>query len=281
MKKSNNKFKVKTIAILSVILISIVGLTVFTQVHRNLSDASGSGNDKIADGTLEFQAVDINGDRVAITNAPIGKDVTLHVALTTSAESHSDEDYVIKMDNADFVIDGLRNDGDYIQLNSNGNIITVTIDYNQDKSAYDLIVTGWKNGTTLSFDLGGHKNSENKTTVTMTTNSATHGGMLKAEITAYGDIEYSNMKTVNHDRLSISSDGTIVRDENGNELSGNLTYTLKGNLEVSNSANATINGKINVSDVLTIPSGIDVSDLDILKNYLTVSGTGLTEENIS
>lgn len=281
MKKSNNKFKAKTIAILSLILISIIGLTVFTQVHRNLSDASGSGNDKIADGTLEFQAVDINGDRVAITSAPIGKDVTLHVALTTSAESHSDEDYVIKMDNADFVIDGLRNDGDYIQLNSNGNIITVTIDYNQDKSAYDLIVTGWKNGTTLSFDLGGHKNSENKTTVTMTTNSATHGGMLKAEITAYGDIEYSNMKTVNHDRLSISSDGTIVRDENGNELSGNLTYILKGNLEVSNSANATINGKINVSDVLTIPSGIDVSDLDTLKNYLTVSGTGLTEEDIS
>lgn len=48
------------------------------------------------------------------------------------------------MDNADFVIDGLSKNGDYIELNSNGNIIRVTISYNSNKSAYDLIVTGWK-----------------------------------------------------------------------------------------------------------------------------------------
>lgn len=279
MEKIKN-FKVKAIVLIAVIVAAVVGIAVFTQVSKNTSDAAGSGNDKIADGTLEFQAVDNSGQRVTINTAPVGKDVTLHVALTTSAESHSGEDYVIKMDNADFVIDGFSKNGDYIELNSNGNIIRVTIAYNSNKSAYDLIVTGWKNGTSLSFDLGGHKNSENKTTVTMVTNSATHGGLIEADLTAYGDINYSNTKIVNHNKLTISSDGKVIRDENGNELNEKLTYILRGNLDISNSANATINGKVNVSDIINIPAGIDISDLETLKSYLTVSGTGLSDSNV-
>ena len=134
MEKIKN-FKVKAIVLIAVIVAAVVGIAVFTQVSKNTSDAAGSGNDKIADGTLEFQAVDNSGQRVTINTAPVGKDVTLHVALTTSAESHSGEDYVIKMDNADFVIDGFSKNGDYIELNSNGNIIRVTIAYNSNKSA--------------------------------------------------------------------------------------------------------------------------------------------------
>ena len=273
-------FKVKAIALIAVMVATAVGIIIFTQVRQNTSNAAGSGNDKIADGTLEFQAVDNSGQKVTINTTPVGKDVTLHVAITTSAESHSGEDYVVKMDNADFAIDSLTKEGDYIELNSNGNIIRVTIDYNSDHSAYDLIVTGWKNGTSLSFDLGGHKNSENKTTVTMVTNYATHGGLIETDLTAYGAINYSNTKNVNHNKLTISSDGKAIRDENGNELNEKLTYILRGNLDISNSANATVNGKINVSDFINIPAGIEISDLEVLKSYLTVSGTGLSDSNV-
>ena len=75
----------------------------------------------------------------------------------------------------------------------------------------------------------------------MVTNSATHGGLIEADLTAYGDINYSNTKIVNHNKLTISSDGKVIRDENGNELNEKLTYILRGNLDISNSANATIN----------------------------------------
>lgn len=114
----------------------------------------------------------------------------------------------------------------------------------------------------------------------MVTNSATHGGLIETDLTAYGAINYSNTKIVNHNKLTISSDGKVIRNENGNELNEKLTYILRGNLDISNSANATVNGKINVSDFINIPAGIEISDLEVLKSYLTVSGTGLSDSNV-
>lgn len=271
--KKLNKKMISIIAVICIIAISaiiaVIGYTSISEVY---------GNDSIISGDLYFMS-----KNQKVSSVPIDEPVSLHVFIGLSANASNDQYYVINLDNLDFDIYNLNSENKITIQASEGNTIECWVRDKGDGTG-EIIVSGWNSGTTLSFNLTGEFHEKGKTTATMVTNDTFSNGLLTAEIESYGEnlIEYSNTKTVNYNSLFVSPDGTLVKDASGNDLSTNgslLEYTLKGNL-TNNPDNETIT-EITVNDTLTIPSGINIEDLDILKSYLSFSGIDENSVKIS
>ena len=271
--KSVNKITIAAIALtIAIITAVIIGTATYGAGDENY------GNSDIGSGKLYFVA-----NNKEITTTPINETVSLHVNIGLAAGASANKDYLIKLNNSKFIISGLEEDNNSITFDSNGNKIVCTIRYNPD-GTYDVIVSGWKDGTSLDFDLTGEMKEKGEVIATMDTSQDVYGGQLVANLIGYGDNEilYTNSKHVNHNKLSISSDGTEIKDESGNNLIANegfLEYTLKGNL-LNNPDNETITN-ISVEDILIIPSGININNIDSLKRYLTFSGIDEKDIDIS
>ena len=265
-----NKFKKLDKRVITII--SIVCLILVSAVIAALAESSTSeiyGNESIISGDLYFMS-----KNQKVTSIPVDEPVSLHVFIGLSASATSDQYYVIDLDSLDFDIYNLNSENKIKIQASEGNIIEAWVRDKGDGTG-EIVISGWKSGTTLSFNLTGEFHEKGKTTATMATNKNFSNGKLTAEIESYGEnlIEYSNSKNVNYNSLYISPDGTVIKDASGNDLSTNnslLEYTLRGTL-VNNPDNETIT-KITVNDTLTIPSGINIEDLDTLKSYLSFSG---------
>ena len=265
-----NKFKKLDERVITII--SIVCLILVSAVIAALAESSTSeiyGNESIISGDLYFMS-----KNQKVTSIPVDEPVSLHVFIGLSASATSDQYYVIDLDSLDFDIYNLNSENKIKIQASEGNIIEAWVRDKGDGTG-EIVISGWKSGTTLSFNLTGEFHEKGKTTATMATNKNFSNGKLTAEIESYGEnlIEYSNSKNVNYNSLYISPDGTVIKDASGNDLSTNnslLEYTLRGTL-VNNPDNETIT-KITVNDTLTIPSGINIEDLDTLKSYLSFSG---------
>lgn len=273
MAKILNKKVIYIITAISIIVVStIIGVIAYNSVSEVY------GNDSIISGDLYFMS-----KNQKVSSIPINEPVSLHVFIGLSANASNDQYYVINLDNLDFDIYNLNSENKITIQASEGNTIECQVRDKGDGTG-EIIVSGWNSGTTLSFNLTGEFHEKGKTTATMVTNDTFSNGLLTAEIESYGEnlIEYSNTKTVNYNSLFVSPDGTLVKDASGNDLSTNgslLEYTLKGNL-TNNPDNETIT-KITVNDTLTIPSGINIEDLDTLKSYLSFSGIDENSVKIS
>lgn len=276
MKEKLKQINKVTISVI-VLTIAIVAAVIIGTATYGAGDEN-YGNSDIGSGKLYFVS-----NNKEITSTPINETVSLHVNIGLAAGATANKDYLIKLNNSKFIINGLEEDNNSITFDSNGNKIVCTVHYNSD-GTYDVIVSGWKDGTTLDFDLTGEMKEKGDVVATMNTSQDVYGGQLVANLIGYGDneISYTNSKSVNYNKLSISSDGTEIKDEGGNSLvtnGGVLEYTLKGNL-ISNPDNETLTS-ISVEDTLMIPSGINISDIDTLKQYLTFSGIDENDINVS
>ncbi len=276
MKGRVKKLNKNVISIIAAVCIIVMSAIIAVVGYNSISEVYG--NNSIISGDLYFMS-----KNQKVTSVPIDEPVSLHVFIGLSANATNDQYYVINLDSLDFDIYNLNSENKITIQASEGNIIECQVRDKGDGTG-EIIVSGWNSGTTLSFNLTGEFHEKGKTTATMVTNDTFSNGLLTAEIESYGEnlIEYSNTKNVNYDSLVVSKDGTDIKDSSGNSLVSNnslLEYTLKGNL-TNNPDNEKIT-KITVNDTITIPSGINIEDLETLKSYLSFSGIDENDIKIS